>query len=300
MPRVLITGITGFIGSALEKRFRTLGYDVFGTTTGRPQSSRHYTCNVSSTEGLEELLRKTDPDIIIHCAAISTVTELDSSSYYLVNVIGTKNVLAAARKLNREIRFIFFSTAGVYGNQNVDLLHESLLPLPVHDYGMSKWCAERWVGLYGDLLQYTIVRPFNIFGIGQTINFIIPKLAIAFATEQREIRLGNIDVYRDYLDIMTFCRQIELLIASQKSFGETVNLCSGQPTSLNQLIDTFQTICDYEISITSAPELIREKEVWKLIGSRAKLDRLIDDREPPRPIEDCLREMIAYYRSAKK
>jgi nucleoside-diphosphate-sugar epimerase len=291
MTIALVTGISGFFGSVLADCLALRGYEVFGTTTGTPTPG-HYPCDIRDPAQVQSVFERLAPDVVVHCAAISSVTSNPPLDYYETNVIGTENILNAATKLQKPIRFIFISTAGVYGNQKVELLDEGLAPLPVHHYGMSKFCAERLVLMRSDVLDSTIIRPFNIVGPGQHASFIAPKLVAAFASGQRQLKLGNIDVYRDYIDLDLACATVVELIGSARSHGEVVNLCTGVGTSLRELLAILQGIAGYEIEIVSAEEFTRKDEVWKLLGSREKLDRLLGHPLHYAPLDETLRRMF--------
>jgi GDP-6-deoxy-D-talose 4-dehydrogenase len=295
MASALITGIQGFLGEALSRHMALAGYEIHGSTTSVTEG-RIVHCDITVPEDVEALVAGAAPDVIVHCAAISSVTHRSALDYYATNVLGVKNMLAAAIKLKKRGRFIFISTAGVYGNQPFEYLHEGLAPLPVHDYGMSKFCAERWVGVYADQLDTTIIRPFNVVGPKQNSSFIVPKLAKAFAAGEKTIRLGNIDVYRDYVDVGLSCEIMTDLIESKAAIGETVNLCTGHGISLRDLIAVMDKLAGYSIEVVQAPEFIRKEEVWRLLGSNDKLLSLLGKPLRVVPLEKMLKPMLDYYK----
>lgn len=292
MARILVTGATGFVGSCIFDLLQQDGHDVYGTTKSRPNGTVVY-CNIEDRAGINALIGSVQPDIIIHCAAISSVTSSESHEYYSANTVGTENILKAIKDTGKKVRFIFISTAGVYGNQDTDCLSESLCPKPVHHYGMSKFCCERVVHNYRDIVDYTIIRPFNIIGEGQSADFIVPKLSRAFAARDAVLRLGNIDVYRDYLDIEEACSIIRHITFMEDSIGEIYNLCSGVPVSLKELLALFRQFTGHDIEIQIAPEFIRSNEVWRLTGDATKLKALIGHAVPVIPIEQSIQRIIA-------
>lgn len=292
MTRILVTGATGFVGSYMYKLLQADGNTVFGTTKSKISDNIYY-CNIEDGEKVFSLIHSLSPDVIIHSAAISSVTSSSSYKYYLSNTVGTENILDAAAKLNKKTRFIFISTAGVYGNQDTDCLSEELCPKPVHHYGMSKFCGERVVQNYRDVLDYTILRPFNIIGQGQSSDFIVPKLAKAFAVRNPVVRLGNIGVYRDYLDITEACEIIRYIINCDEAIGQTYNLCSGLPVSLEELLALFRNFTGHDIKVEIAPEFVRKNEVWRLIGDAKKIRQLVGDTVKPIPVEQSIQRIIS-------
>lgn len=294
---ILITGATGFLGKQLAKTLRARGHSFIGTTTGEPGPDLRC-CDITDEDAVSALVRDVQPDTIIHCAALSSVTANKSIDYYRINVIGTDNLLKAAAETEKRPRFVLISTAGVYGNHPVEVLDEGLPPLPIHHYGLSKFAAERLTHTFADRLDFTIVRPFNIIGRGQTPGFIVPKLVEHFAAGAREIRLGNIDVYRDYIDVDTAAEIILRLSELPTSIGQTVNLCTGRGTSLRELIAAIQEVAGYEIEVIQDPAFIRHPEIWRLLGSADRLLGLLgEDAITSKPLQSVLHEMLAVHKS---
>lgn len=291
MARVLVTGATGFVGACVYAILQRDGHEMKGTTKSRPHGNIVY-CNIEDAGGVAALISDFQPDVVIHCAAISSVISSQTPEYYMSNTVGTENILKSISNNEKTCRFIFISTAGVYGNQDVEILHEELCPKPVHHYGMSKFCSERLVKNYKDVIDYTIIRPFNIIGENQDASFIVPKLSRAFAARDPVIRLGNLDVYRDYLDIREASQIICHITFRPEAIGETYNLCSGKPTSLNELLDLFRRFTGHDIKVEVAPEFVRKNEVWRLIGDATKLKALIGDAVSSIPMEECIQRII--------
>jgi len=292
MSRILLTGSTGFVGARLQEVLSAAGHEVVGTTTGLPSDGRRY-CNIEDRDGVAALMHEVQPEIVIHCAAISSVTAGRPMEYYRINTVGTENLADCFADVPARKRFVFVSTAGVYGNQDAEVLHEELCPLPVHHYGLSKFCAERVVQNYSGAFEFTIVRPFNIVGEAQNQGFIVPKLVNAFHDRLDVVRLGNLDVYRDYIDINDAVKIIAMLALSSSGRSEVVNLCSGKPVSLKDLIKALEAITQHSIAVEVAPEFVRRNEVWRLLGDTSKLARLLGGMPVLIPIEETLRRMLA-------
>ncbi|WP_443971579.1 NAD-dependent epimerase/dehydratase family protein [Sphingobium sp. CR28] len=291
--KILVTGAAGFLGRYLMRRVRDSSGVAIGTS-GRNADADLYHCDITDERQVAAVIEAVQPDVIIHCAAISSVTAGKPLQYYMTNVIGTENILRGVQKVSgQKVRFMFISTAGVYGNQESDVLHEDLCPSPVHHYGMSKFCAEKLMKNYEDFIDFTVIRPFNIIGRGQNEDFVVPKLAEAFRSRQKSIQLGNVEVYRDYMDVYSACDCIVRLIDAPRSIGKTVNLCTGQPTSLRELIDMFSEITGHTIKIERNENLVRRNEVWKLIGDNGRLTDFLDRQILKTDVLNVLRSMLA-------
>lgn len=291
MLRVFITGISGFIGQHLERQMKAEGHLVTGTTFNA-NDNEHIHCDIRSPEEIRVAIAEANPDIIIHLAAISSVTLGKTLEYYECNVVGTENVIAAVKALNGRRRLVFVSSAAVYGNQPVEVLTEDLQPLPVSHYGMSKFVCERMLANESENIDYTIIRPFNFIGEGQSDNFIVPKLINHFVDRAPSIKLGNLVPVRDYLDVQTACEIIKDLATNPKAIGETVNLCSGVGTSVRELLDILIKLTGHEIEVITDPKFLRKSEVWRLLGSADKLNRLCSRVNKPRELDSIISHIL--------
>ncbi|MET3139231.1 nucleoside-diphosphate-sugar epimerase [Undibacterium sp. GrIS 1.2] len=291
MLRVFITGISGFIGQHLSRQMKAEGHLVTGTTFN-VNDTEHIQCDIRNPEEIRVAIAEANPDIIIHLAAISSVTLGKTLEYYECNVVGTENVIAAVKGLDGRRRLVFVSSAAVYGNQSVEVLTEDLQPLPVSHYGMSKFVCERMLANETENIDYTIIRPFNFIGEGQSDNFIVPKLINHFVERAPSIKLGNLVPVRDYLDVQTACEIISDLATNPKAIGETVNLCSGVGTSVRELLDILIKLTGHEIEVIADPKFFRKSEVWRLLGSPDKLHRLCSGGNKPRDLESIISQIL--------
>ena len=222
---------------------------------------------------MQEVL-EIEPHAVVHLAAISFVGHPDKTSFYAVNVIGTMNLLEALIQLPRKPTCVLLaSSANVYGNCEMSPILETQAPAPMNHYAMSKLAMELMSRAYRDQLPLVITRPFNYTGVGQALNFVIPKLIDHFARCASVVELGNLNVEREFNDIRTICRDyLALLEWSQP--GQTYNICSGMPYTLQHVIEMLTRISGHEIEVVTNPAFVRSNEVLRLCGSPAKLEAL--------------------------
>lgn len=292
MTKILITGITGFLGSYLAKRLTSQGYEVVGISTKKADKNI-YQCDLQDKAQTMKVIQEVQPEVVIHCAALSSVTRGNTLDYYINNVLATENLIDATNTILSLNRFLFISTAGVYGNQNCEILSESLPPNPVSHYGYSKLICERLC--FNNLRNpniCTIIRPFNIIGKGQSEDFIVPKLIHHFRKKSPEIALGNIHTIRDYIDIYSACHIINELMLSKKSYGKIVNLCSGVGKSANDLISILEDLSKHKIQVITDEKFIRKNEVWRLLGDTTVLTQCVTSFSPNADIGGVLEEML--------
>lgn len=172
--RVLVTGGAGFIGSHLCDAFLARGDEVAvidDLSAGRPGRldgrATLYELSITDEGPLERTVRSIQPELVCHLAAqINVRTSVRwPAADARANVVGTINVLEAARQA--DARVLLCSTGGaIYGRDAPIPSMEDVLPLPESPYGIGKYCAEQYVGLYNRLHQtaHTVLRLANVYG----------------------------------------------------------------------------------------------------------------------------------------
>lgn len=292
MTKILITGVTGFLGRYLADKLTGQGYEVVGTST-KMADKFTYQCNLQDKIQTMKVVQDAQPDIVIHCAALSSVTKGEVLDYYINNVLATENLIEAVNAVPCVNRFLFISTAGVYGNQDCEILTEQLSPNPVSHYGYSKLICERLcLNNLKNPDMCTIIRPFNIIGSGQNEDFIVPKLIRHFKVRAPEIKLGNVNTIRDYIDIHSACDIISELMSSEESYGKIINLCSGLGLSANDLISKLENLSNHKIKIIVDERFVRKNEVWKLLGDTELLQKCVKSFNKKTDISSTLEEML--------
>jgi nucleoside-diphosphate-sugar epimerase len=189
-------------------------------------------------------------------------------------VVGTMNLLAALAALPRvPDKILLASSANIYGNCDASPIDEDQAPAPVNHYAASKLAMEHMALTWSDRLPIVITRPFNYTGVGQSGQFLIPKLVDHFARSATHIELGNLHVEREFNDVRMVC-QAYLSLLTHGLVGQTYNICSGQAYTLQQVIDTLIQLTGYTMELHVNPDLVRANEVLRLCGNPGKLNRL--------------------------
>ena len=281
LTRTLVTGANGFTGNWLTGNLLASGHAVTETVAGQgtPETPSRRWLDITSPEQCRRVIDEVRPDYIVHLAAISFVAHNDPLDFYRVNVLGTLNLLQACADVGHTPRKVLVaSSANVYGNVSSDAIDESFPVAPVNHYAASKASMESLVRTWFDRLPLLIVRPFNYTGRGQTSNFLVPKIVEHFARREPEISLGNIDVARDFSDVRYVVRAYEALLDSGAA-GETVNVCTGQPYTLREILAMASEITGHELRIQVNPAFVRQTDVKMLAGSPLKLRKLVPEVE---------------------
>lgn len=272
---VFITGINGFTGIHLENLFLNKGWLVYGTTYAETENPNHFVCDITNKNQIKNVFSKIqNPIYIIHTAAISFVAGENQNDMYNVNVFGTLNLLDVIIEsgLNPD-KVLIASSAAVYGNIG-ETLSEDMCPKPVNHYGNSKLVMENMTKTYFSKLSIIITRPFNYTGVGQSDDFLVPKIVSHFKNKSPIIELGNIDVFREFNDVsyLTSC-YYNLLISDYNS--EIVNVCSGKTSNIKEILLGLEKISNHKINVMINPKFIRHNEIRTLKGSVEKLNGVI-------------------------
>lgn len=233
MSKILVTGARGFIGSALVQKLNAQGYK---------------TLSVSSADGdiaeVETLTKFSQEKIfhVIHLAAKTFVPDslVNPQIFYKTNVLGTANVLEFCRANRIPLTYV---SAYIYGHCKSLPISENETVQPSNPYAMTKWLAEQICAFYAKNynLPITTIRPFNVYGIGQDQNFLIPKVISQVIDDSNQILVNDLVPKRDYIfleDLIT-----ALIATLKKSDGYNVyNIGSGTSISVKEVIDIVQDL----------------------------------------------------------
>jgi nucleoside-diphosphate-sugar epimerase len=257
---------------------------------GEPTGPDIFAVDLLDRASVAAAVEQVRPDVVVHLAAIAFVAHNDADQMYRVNVVGTRNLLEAlAAGAHKPSSVLLASSANIYGNADVAVIDENVAPNPANDYAVSKLAMEYMARLWMDKLPITIARPFNYTGVGQAENFLLPKIVSHFRKGARRIELGNLAIARDFSDVRMVARSYRRLLAAAPA-GEAFNVCSGQPHSLESLVDIMSDIAGYRIEVHVNPAFVRANEVLTLTGSNARLTKAIGEVESA-PLVETLRWM---------
>jgi nucleoside-diphosphate-sugar epimerase len=292
-PRALLTGCHGFTGHYVAAELEAAGYEVVGLAhDGDAPRAGVLRANLLDRAAVRRAVAEARAEVVVHLAAISFVAHGDTDEIYRVNVVGTRNLLEALADAEVKPRSVVLaSSANIYGNASVEPMGEVTPPAPANDYAVSKLAMEYMARLWMEHLPITLVRPFNYTGVGQSENFLIPKVVAHFRRGEQIIELGNTDVARDFSDVRDVARAYAAILARAPA-GEVINICSGSAHSLDDVLNMMARIAGYEIEVRVNPAFVRANEVKHLVGSNARLHTLTGFA-PSIALEDTLRWMYS-------
>jgi UDP-glucose 4-epimerase len=243
MKSVLITGVAGFIGRYVARYFSEQGWAVIGLDNSPPENAplanlSTYHCLQLPDPGLSRLLKETSPQVCVHCAGRASVglSMTDPAADFQTNTVLTFELLNALRLDAPNCRFIFLSSAAVYGNPTSLPIHETQITTPLSPYGFHKLQCEQLCLEFSKVyeLPTASLRIFSAYGPGlrrQVLWDICRKLI----THDSLSLQGTGQESRDFIHALDIASAIGTVATSAPMQGEVYNLATGREVTIAEL-----------------------------------------------------------------
>jgi nucleoside-diphosphate-sugar epimerase len=310
MTRVLVTGASGFIGSAVVRRLVADGHEVHGLTSAvsavYPQRLLEVRGQITLHEGsladrraMDVLVASARPEVVLHLGAYTHVGKSWGrvDECISTNVQGTVNLLQALETAGWPARrFVYTSTSEVYGDVPVPFREDGPVN-PISPYSVSKYAGERYCRMFvqGKGWPVVVLRPFNAFGPRQSPDRVIPEIITRGLRRQRLAMTQGLQTREFvYVDDLADGFVRAGLLAGDEVHGEVLNLCSGDDISMRDLATKVLALMGDPVrpEFGALPE--RPTEVPELAGDAAKAARLLG-WAPTVGLEEGLKRTIAWY-----
>jgi len=292
--KVLVTGADGFIGSHLVEKLAAQGAQVrafafynsfnsWGWMDSFPKNVLKkvdvFTGDIRDPNGVLTAVK--DRDVVFHLAALIGIpfSYHSPDSYVDTNVKGTLNILQAARQCGVK-KIVHTSTSEIYGTAQYAPIDELHPVNPQSPYAATKSAADSLaLSFYRSFdLPVAVLRPFNTFGPRQSARAIIPTIISQIYAGQKTIKLGNMDVTRDFNYVSNTVDSFLKVAESPRTNGEVINSGSGREASIREVLDLIQGITGTNVKVAAEQSRMRpqKSEVERLICSAEKLKKLTD------------------------
>lgn len=312
IPRVLITGATGFAGGFLVEQYLGSGWDVWGTTRSEPGEDRAWVppalhldhVDLQRAEDVQALLARVRPDVVHHLAAQSSVSMSWQNPLATLqgNAAMQFHLLEAVKHHVPRARVVVIGSSDEYGNvtPGENPLTEMAPLRPVNPYALSKVVQDLMGLQYAEQgLQVVRVRPFLQLGPRRSDRFVAGSFArqvaeIELGLRSAVIEVGNVDLQRDFIDVRDAARAL-FLAAERGHSGAVYNIASGEAHSLRDLLRGMLCAAGVQAEIRQDPDRLRQAEPPLLVGD-ASLLRLDTGWMPRYSFQDAVAETLDYWR----
>jgi len=308
MPRILITGGTGFVASHLVEALQVQGEKDIHLTSYRdegdfiqkliPQAQIHQ-LNLADKQATQALLATIKPEQIYHLASLASVGDsFEKQSFVLEMNIALQISLLTAIKLHvPSARLLHISTALVYAKNDQPLNEQAQLG-PDNSYALSKLTQDLLTQIFSQKegLSAIIARPFNHIGERQTLGFVVADLAAAIDKiergEQANLAVGNLDSIRDFTDVKDMV-QAYILLMNKGQAGEIYNIGSGTGVKIQEILNTLLSLAKKPIDVITDPQKIRPIDLPSLVCDNEKIKALGWQKE--QRLTDTLARILNYW-----
>ena len=292
--KILVTGADGFIGSHLAERLVGEGHKVISLCQYNSFGHHGWLDDIDDKIARDMEVHHGDIrdgdfvnsivsgcDVVLHLAALIAIPFSYKSprSYIETNVLGTLNILQAARDHDVE-RLIQTSTSEVYGTAQFIPITEAHQLQGQSPYSASKIAADQIAYSFFTSFQtpVTILRPFNTFGPRQSTRAIIPTIITQIARGERNLRLGALTPTRDFSFVDDTVSGFIATLTADKISGETINLGSNYEISIKDTVEAIARASRVDVTVTTDAERLRPEnsEVERLWACNAKAYELLN------------------------
>ena len=281
MRRCLVTGGAGFVGPHLVAALESDGHTVWTTDRGDSPSPRHHRIDLLDAGATRELLAEIAPDWIFHLAGLSSVAYSFAHPQEVLqtNLGAACNVLEGMRAAATGARLLLVGSAEEYGVVAAERqpIAETESLRPASPYAVSK-VAQGLLGLQyatSHGIDVVLARSFNHSGPGQSERFVLPGFARQIARAERGeqepvLQVGNLDVWRDVLDVRDVVRAYVGLLDRGES-GTVYNVCRGDASRVGDLLEGLRRRARVPLRVEVDPERWRPSDLPLLRGDSTRL-----------------------------
>jgi nucleoside-diphosphate-sugar epimerase len=247
-----------------------------------PVGRTHHRLDPSDMGAIIHAVEEARPDCVFHLAGVSGPQEFLAS--YSINVMYGARLLEALAVTGQEgCPVLLVGTSAEYGMVDAEHLpiREETPARPYSHYGISK-LAQTSMGVLVARTGRPLImaRPFNIIGPGMPEHLVIQTLARQLANIHRGVcgpvlEVGNLSASRDFVSVHDAVRIYWDLVRTPAAYGEIVNVCSGRPVVIGDLLERFMSLTGLQVEVRTDPRRVKPMDVPVHYGSPERLRRLV-------------------------
>ncbi len=305
MPKSLVTGGAGFIGSHVCDALVAKGHDVVvlddlsgGFEENVNPKARVVKGDIVDESTVDALFQEHRFDYVYHLAAYAAegLSHFIKRFNYQNNLVGSVNLINASVNTGTVKCFVFTSSIAVYGSNQVPM-HEDLEPCPEDSYGIAKYAVEMELKATHDMfaLPYVIFRPHNVYGERQNIG---DKYRNVIGIFMNQIMQGEeLTIFGDGAQTRAFTHidDVAPIIARSaeqpNTWGEVFNVGADKPYSVNDLAETVCRFMGVEPRLRHLPARVEVKHAF---SSHEKVRRFFGDVSRNVPLDEGIRRMAEW------
>lgn len=314
--RILITGITGFVGGHLVEHLAAAGgHALFGIARNAkwPAPLAHLSplapllpVDLCDGDAAESAIRETNPDWLVHLAGYANTggSFKEPDRAWAENLTATRTLYDALARTKLKPRVLFVSTGLIYGEPDPpgDACDERTTLKPASPYAASKAAADVMSYQYARSpgLDIVRVRLFNQIGPRQSADFAVPNFARQIAAAERAgkpavVETGDLSAQRDFTDVRDIVAAFPLLL-EKGAKGEVYNAARGEAHRVQELLDRLVALARVPITVKQSVEPGRRADTSVTKADVRKL-RAATGWEPRIPLDRSLADILDYWRA---
>ena len=318
MKKILVTGISGFVGGHFVQYLTSHknDFEIHGISRSTPSwdfvplvpellDGHHFhQIDLMDIPKIKSIIEDVQPDYILHLAAQSSVAESWKTpvSSFMNNTNIFLNIIDTVRLNDNGARVLSVGSSEQYG-----IVSEADLPLgetapqcPANPYAVARVAQEQLARIYaeGYGLDVCCTRSFNHCGPGQDERFVVSSIVkqfvlISHGMQEAVVHIGNGAIVRDFIDVHDVVTAYNILLIQGKR-GDVYNICSGRGRAIQNIVTMLSDILGIYVEINQELSQIRPIDNPRIIGNNEKMRREMN-WYPRIGFEETLRSMVDYW-----
>ncbi len=312
--KILITGMTGFIGRYLAQSLLDDGHTVFGTGLNKSENALLTsslkdipveTVDMCDREAVEAVVKLTQPDCIYHLAGQAYVIPSyhDIELTFKINVLGTIYILESVRRFCQHSSVALACSGAEYGWPKALPIREDHPLEPLSPYGVSKATQDLLAFQYhaNHSIKTYRLRLFGTTGpgkVGDAPNDFASQIAMAETKDGRgTVMVGDLSRSRDISDVRDVVRAMKIVVELGEP-GEAYNIGSGTPVEMKRVLDQLMTLSKADVKVQNDPSRMRPSDEPVLYADVTKVRNLGWD--PHLSLAQTLHDLLNFWRNNPK